>query len=96
MPFLSKLSLGLSLGVAMLQVNIHQAKTNLSRLVQKAAEGESFIIAKSGKPMVKVSAYMPPPDPAARYGFLKGQIQIPEDFNGMGASEIMALFEGAQ
>jgi antitoxin (DNA-binding transcriptional repressor) of toxin-antitoxin stability system len=80
----------------MLQVNIHHAKTNLSRLIQKAVEGESFIIAKSGKPMVTVSAYSPPPDPSARYGFLKGQIEIPENFNSVDSDEILAMFEGTR
>lgn len=77
----------------MQQVNIHEAKTNLSKLVDRAANGDSFIIAKSGKPMVRVTAYSPAPDPTKRVGFLRGQIQIPEDFDSMGKEEIQALFE---
>jgi prevent-host-death family protein len=50
----------------MRQVNIHEAKTNLSKLIERAVQGEPFVIAKSGKPMVTVSAYAPPPDPAGR------------------------------
>lgn len=80
----------------MQQVNIHEAKTNLSKLIEKAVHGESFIIAKSGKPMVTVSAYTPPPDPAKRVGFLKGRLEIPKDFDGMGKEEIQAMFEGAE
>ena len=80
----------------MQQVNIHEAKTNLSRLIEKAIDGEPFIIAKAGKPMVTVSAYTPPPDPAKRLGFLKGQLEIPEDFDSMGSEEIPALFAGAE
>lgn len=80
----------------MQQVNIHDAKTNLSRLIEKAVNGESFIIAKSGKPMVTVSAYTPPPDPAKRVGFLKGMIEVPEDFDSMGRDEIQAMFEGSE
>jgi len=78
----------------MRQVNIHEAKTNLSRLIEKAVQGESFVIAKSGRPMVLVSAYTPPPDPAKRLGFLKGRLEIPADFDSMGTEEIQALFEG--
>ena len=80
----------------MQQVNIHEAKTHLSRLIRKAANGDSFVIAKSGKPLVTVSAYTPPPDPAKRLGFLKGRLEIPEDFDSMGGEEIEAMFEGAE
>jgi len=80
----------------MRQVNIHEAKTNLSKLIEKAVNGESFVIAKSGKPMVTVSAYTPPPDPAKRLGFLKGKLEIPEDFDSMGGEEIQAMFEGSK
>lgn len=77
----------------MQQVNIHEAKTNLSRLIEGAVNGESFIIAKSGKPMVMVSAYVPPAPPAARVGFLAGQLTVPDDFDSMGQEEIQAMFE---
>jgi antitoxin (DNA-binding transcriptional repressor) of toxin-antitoxin stability system len=80
----------------MRQVNIHEAKTNLSKLVEKAVNGEPFVIAKSGRPMVTVSACTPPPDPAGRLGFLRGRLEIPEDFDAMGKDEIQALFEGAE
>jgi len=78
----------------MQQINIHEAKTNLSKLIEKAVRGESFVIAKSGKPMVLVSAYTPPPDPAKRLGFLKGRLEVPADFDSMGAQEIQSMFEG--
>lgn len=80
----------------MQQVNIHEAKTNLSKLIEKAVHGKSFVIAKSGKPMVIVSAYTPPPDPARRVGFLKGRLEVPEDFDSIGREEIRAMFEGAE
>ncbi len=80
----------------MQQVNIHDAKTNLSRLIEQAVNGEPFIIAKSGKPMVTVSAYTPPPNPAKRLGFLRGRLEVPEDFDCMGRQEIQAMFEQAQ
>ena len=72
-------------------VNIHEAKTNLSRLVERASRGESFVIAKAGKPLVKVSA-LDTPAKAQRLGFLKGEIEVPEDFNRMGDEEIVTLF----
>jgi len=72
-------------------VNIHEAKTQLSRLVDRAAKGESFVIAKAGKPLVKVSALDAPAEPK-RLGFLKGEIAVPDDFDRMGEHEIAALF----
>jgi prevent-host-death family protein len=76
-------------------VNIHEAKTQLSRLVEKAAQGESFIIAKAGKPMVKVTALSAPKN-IRRLGFMDGQISVPKDFDRMGSTEIERLFgEGA-
>ena len=73
-------------------VNIHEAKTHLSRLVEDAARGEPFVIARAGKPLVKVT--MIEGEAPRRLGFLAGQAEIPEDFDDMGAEEIRALFEG--
>jgi prevent-host-death family protein len=74
-------------------VNIHEAKTHLSRLIEQAAKGEPFVIAKAGKPMVKV---VPLDAPAAtqvrRIGFMAGQIAVPDDFDRMGSAEIERLF----
>jgi prevent-host-death family protein len=73
-------------------VNIHLAKTHLSRLVDKAAKGEPFVIAKAGKPLVKVVALdAPTPERIKRLGFMAGQIQVPEDFDRMGSDEIERL-----
>ena len=72
-------------------VNIHEAKTQLSKLVDQAARGESFVIAKAGKPLVKVTALDAPSEPK-RLGFLKGEISVPDDFDRMGESEIAELF----
>ena len=72
-------------------VNIHDAKTHLSRLIEQAAQGEQVIIAKAGKPLVKLTALEAPTRPR-RLGFLKGQIAVPEDFDTMGAEEIARLF----
>ena len=74
-------------------VNIHEAKTHLSKLVEQAAKGEPFVIAKAGKPLVKVMALSAPETgQARRLGFLAGEIAIPEDFDRMGSAEIEQLF----
>ncbi len=74
-------------------VNIHHAKTHLSRLIEEAAKGETFIIAKAGKPMVKVTA-LDAPEIAQRQrlGFLAGSCSIPENFDAMASPEIARLF----
>lgn len=75
-------------------INIHEAKTHLSRLVEKAARGESFVIAKAGKPMVRVSALdTPATEQRQRIGFLKGRIEVPADFDEMGREQIIGMFE---
>jgi prevent-host-death family protein len=74
-------------------VSIHEAKTQLSRLVDEAASGEPFIIAKAGKPMVKVIPLQAPTgEQVRRLGFLKGEIQVPDDFDRMGEEDIANLF----
>ena len=76
-------------------VNIHEAKTHLSRLIEAAAKGESFVIAKAGKPMVKVTKLdAPSPGQIRRLGFMAGQIEVPDDFDRMGATEIERDFSG--
>ena len=70
---------------------IRDAKARLAQLVDRAANGESFVIAKAGKPCVIVSALDAPRNPK-RLGFLKGEIEVPDDFNRMGEREIAALF----
>ena len=78
-------------------VNIHEAKTQLSRLIDQAVKGDAFIIAKAGKPLVKVTRLDSSSDtPARRLGFMAGQIIVPDDFDHMGSGEIEALFGGAE
>ena len=77
----------------MQQYNIHNAKAHLSELVEKAAEGDVFIIAKAGRPMVKVIPYSPQQTVQKRIGFLKGQIEAPVNFDQMGQDEITEAFE---
>ena len=76
-------------------INIHEAKTHLSRLVEEAAKGNVFIIAKAGKPMVKVSPLTEEEQSSfKRLGFMYGEIAVPDDFDTMDASYIFNLFEG--
>lgn len=76
-------------------VNIHEAKTHLSRLVEKAAKGESFIIAKAGKPMVKVTAIEETPRKAVRrIGFMEGEGVIPDDIKTPFKDDIEDMFYG--
>ena len=72
-------------------INIHEAKTQLSKLVDQAAKGKPFVIAKAGKPLVKVTALDAPATPK-RLGFLAGEIEVPEDFDSMGTEAIAKLF----
>jgi antitoxin (DNA-binding transcriptional repressor) of toxin-antitoxin stability system len=74
-------------------VNMHEAKTHLSRLVEEAIRGEGFVIARAGKPLVKVTAVDAPSGPTSRIGFLPG-LRFPEDFDNLGREEITGLFEG--
>lgn len=74
--------------------NIHEAKTHLSRLVEQAAKGEPFVIAKAGKPLVKVIPLdAPGPSEIKRFGFMAGQISVPDDFDQMAEAEIVKMFE---
>ena len=75
--------------------NIHEAKTNLSKLIGMAEKDEPFVIARAGKPVVKVEAVS---DSALhvpkQIGFMEGQISAPDDFDTMGAEEIELMFYG--
>lgn len=72
-------------------VNIHEAKTQLSKLVEAASKGEPFIIAKAGKPLVKVVP-IDAPKPPRRFDFMAGQFTVPDDFDTMYQEEIEKLF----
>ena len=74
-------------------VNMSEARTHLLRLVRAAAEGEPFVIARAGEPLVKVIP-LDAPDPASRIGFMAGEISVPDDFDRMGADEIGTVFSG--
>jgi antitoxin (DNA-binding transcriptional repressor) of toxin-antitoxin stability system len=80
------------------QVNLHEAKTHLSRLVAEAVAGEGFVICKAGRPLVQVTRLAGADDPAnpprRRLGLLAGQCSVPDDFDQIAAEEIADLFEG--
>jgi prevent-host-death family protein len=74
-------------------VNIHEAKTQLSKLIEQAVQGDGFIIAKAGKPLVKVTRLdAPTAQQVKRLGFMAGQIAVPDDFDRMGSEAIEQLF----
>jgi prevent-host-death family protein len=75
------------------QVNIHEAKTQLSRLVEDAANGEEIVIAKAGRPVARLTSLAPTRGPR-RPGFLKGKIWIADDFDAPLPEAILRDFEG--
>ncbi|MBN9317926.1 MAG: type II toxin-antitoxin system Phd/YefM family antitoxin [Devosia sp.] len=75
-------------------VNIHEAKTNFSRLVERAENGETLVISRAGKPVARLVPLEEAPKPKRRVGFLKGQIKVPDDFDRMFEDEIAEMFYG--
>jgi len=74
-------------------INIHEAKTRLSKLLQQVSRGEPFIIAKAGRPIAKVvSVESPDAGQVRRLGFLAGEIDVPDDFDRMGEMDIAESF----
>lgn len=77
-------------------VNMHEAETHLSRLVQEAADGDPFVITRDGTPLVKVipveATRLTSTD---RTGFMAGEVAVPSDFDRIGSEEIEATFEGS-
>ena len=77
--------------------NLHEAKTHLSRLVERAAKGEPLVIAKAGVPMVKVEPFDAPAEkPKSRVGILEGVYNVPDDFKAIGRDEIEEMFHGSK
>jgi prevent-host-death family protein len=75
-------------------VNIHEAKTHLSRLLERVANGTAVVIARAGKPIAKVVPFgAPAPAKMKRLGFLKGEMRVPDGFDRMGEGEIESMFE---
>lgn len=75
-------------------VNMHEAKTHLSKLVAEAVAGEPFLIAKAGKPMVKVEVVQKEEPKLRRLGFLEGQCKLPDNFDTFMADDIDEMFHG--
>ena len=75
-------------------VNIHEAKTQLSKLIEQAVQGDAFIIAKAGKPLVKVMQLDAlPARRVKRLGFMAGQISVPDDFDSMGSHIVERILD---
>ncbi|MGV2287983.1 type II toxin-antitoxin system Phd/YefM family antitoxin [Trinickia sp. YCB016] len=74
-------------------VNIHEAKTQFSRLVDAAANGEEIVIAKAGKPAARLVP-MERPKVVRRFGGLKGKVRIADDFDAPLPDDVIAAFEG--
>lgn len=75
-------------------VNIHEAKTHLSRLVDEVAEGGEVIIARAGKPMARLVPLVPRSSPKV-LGLLKGRLRVPEDFDAPLPDDVLRSFEGS-
>lgn len=73
-------------------INIHEAKTHLSRFVEQAASGEEIIIAKAGKPMARLVPLRSIPSHRS-LGLFKGQLNVPDDFDAPLSDEVIELFE---
>ena len=74
-------------------VNIHEAKTHLSRIVEEVAAGAEVVIAKSGKPMARLVPIARSSSPK-RLGSLRGKVHVPDDFNAPLPPEVLDTFEG--
>ena len=74
-----------------MEVNVHEAKTNLSKLLERVALGEEIVIAKAGKPVAKLVA-LRSARPRFKLGSAKGEFVVPDDFNDPLPKEIEDLF----
>lgn len=77
----------------MATVNIHEAKTQFSKLIEAVAQGEEIVIAKAGKPAARLVP-IDAPAPVRRPGLMKGKLRIADDFDAPLPDEILAAFEG--
>ncbi len=75
--------------------NIHQAKTNLSKLIERVLQGEEIVISKAGKPVAKLSGLAAATRPR-KLGCLKGEFEIPADFDNPLPDAILDAFEGLE
>jgi prevent-host-death family protein len=77
-----------------MQVNIYEAKTRLSELVDQASQGETIIIAKAGTPLAKLVPLHHGPKRKIKFGLMKGEIEIADDFDDPLPEDVLAAFEG--
>jgi prevent-host-death family protein len=77
----------------MTTINIYEAKTQLSKLVEQAAAGEDVIIARGGKPVARLTR-LQPPRRKLRFGLLKGKVKLSADFDAPLPADVLAQFEG--
>ena len=77
-------------------VNIYEAKTQFSKLVDTAAGGEDVIIARNGKPVARITTLEQPKKPRYRLGLLEGKGWMANDFDAPLPDDIQALFEGSE
>ena len=77
-----------------MQVNIYEAKTRLSELVEQAHQGETIVIAKNGTPLAKLVPLDSLAKPKIVFGLMKGEIEIADDFDAPLPDDLLALFEG--
>ena len=80
----------------MVTVNVHEAKTHFSQLLDRAANGETITIAKAGRPVARLVPLEIVPAAQRRLGFLSGRFTVPDDFDRMGDEQIAAAFRGEQ
>ena len=74
-------------------VNIHDAKTHFSRLIDQVSEGQEIVIARAGRPVARLVPYVER-RPARKLGLMAGQFSVPDDFDALGSEQIAALFDG--
>jgi prevent-host-death family protein len=75
------------------KINVHEAKTHFSRLIERAERGEEFVIARAGKPVARLGPLQKAPR-KRRLGSLKGKIKVPDDFDAPLPESVLRLFEG--
>ena len=80
----------------MTTINIHEAKTHFSRLVERAESGETIVVAKAGRPVAQLGPLQPRSPEERRLGFLRGRVSVPDDFDTIGRDQIQELFDGTR
>lgn len=78
-----------------MEVNIHEAKTHLSRLLQRVAEGEEVVIARAGQPVARL-VRIQPEQTTRPLGMYEGSVVVPDDFNDPLPPELLAQFLGVE